>query len=92
MSPRYYLLLNQTNRITPGLSASVRLHHMRGHGMSIRNIQHCAFLLYDGVTSFRGNKNSQVNYTETNWFYAMKLICLLKVTWNFIFPKFAAKR
>jgi hypothetical protein len=30
--------------------------------------------MYDGVTSFRDNKNSQVNYTKTNWFYAMKVL------------------
>jgi hypothetical protein len=35
--------------------------------------------MYDEVTSFRGNKDSQVNYTKNNRFYAMKLLCLLKM-------------
>jgi hypothetical protein len=28
----------------------------------------------DGVTSFRGIKDSQVNYTKNNWLYGMKLL------------------
>jgi hypothetical protein len=48
---------------------------------------------YDGVTSFRGNKVSQVNYTKTKLFYAMKLLCVLKLDGNFIFvAKYGAKR
>jgi hypothetical protein len=51
-------------------------------------------LQYDGVTSFRGNKVSQVNYTKTKLFYAMKLklLCVLKLDGNFIFAKYGAKR
>jgi hypothetical protein len=48
-------------------------------------------LRYDGVSSFCGNKNSQVNYTKTNWFHAMKLLRLLKVTWNVYFQNLEQK-
>jgi hypothetical protein len=56
---------------------------------SLVSIKSCDW--YDGVTSFRGNKDSQVNYTKNNWFYAMKLLCRLKMGRNFIYSKFGAK-